>query len=84
MPRQSDDPHVVAEVLAAELRADAELAADVQQAALPLQVAVGAAQGVAAGGQRVQVAVRGGPARWGWAGGQRRGAGEDTVKGGAG
>lgn len=55
MAGQSDDTHIVAEVLAAELSADARLARQLQDLVLPLQVAESASVFVAAGGQRVQV-----------------------------
>ena len=57
---QADDPHVVAEVLAAELGADAELLGQREDlAALELEVAERRAQLVAAGRQAVEVAGRG-------------------------
>ena len=40
MPGQTDDPHVVAEILATELGADAELAGHFENASFPLDVAV--------------------------------------------
>ena len=54
--RQPDHAHVVAEVLAAELRADAVLARDLQHLLLQLQVAERAAARVASRRQRVEVA----------------------------
>lgn len=59
MTRHADHTHVVAEVLAAELRADAHLARHLQNGLLHLQVAEGAAELVAARVQIVQV-LRGG------------------------
>ena len=58
MARSADHPHVVHEVLAAELGADAALAADFQHLLLPFQVAEAAAALVARGGQLVEVAGR--------------------------
>ena len=40
MPRQTDHPHVVAEILTAELRADAEIAGERQDFLLEIAVAV--------------------------------------------
>ena len=57
--RHADHAHVVAEVLAAELRADAHLARHLQDRLLHLQVAEGAAELVAARVQVVEV-LRGG------------------------
>ena len=59
MPRGADHAHVVHEVLAAELRADAALLADLQHLLLPLQVTEAAASLVARGGQLVEVSGRG-------------------------
>lgn len=55
MARHADHTHVVAEVLAAELRADAHLARHLQNRLLHLQVAEGAAELVAARVQVVEV-----------------------------
>jgi hypothetical protein len=56
---QADHPHVVGEVLAAELRADAGLPAELEHLGLQLDVAEGAAVLVAGGGQAVEVAGAG-------------------------
>src|SRR5581483_8550274 len=56
---QADDAHVVAEVLAAELRADAELAGELEDLLLELGVAKAASQLVASRGQRVEIARAG-------------------------
>ena len=56
MARQADHPHVVGEVLAAELGADADLVAELLDLLLELRVAEGAAERVARGGQVVEVA----------------------------
>jgi hypothetical protein len=53
--RQADDAHVEGEVFAAELRADADLAGDLQQFLFEFEVAEGLAVLVALGGQRVVV-----------------------------
>ena len=45
MPRQADDPHVVAEVLAAELGADAEALGEGEHVRLELEVAEAVAGG---------------------------------------
>ena len=58
MPRQPDDAHVVAEVLAAELRADPDLPGDLQDGLLELQVPEPVGK-VIRGRQRVQVARQG-------------------------
>ena len=58
MARSADHPHVVHEILAAELGADAALAADFQHLLLPFQVAEAASALVARGGQLVEVAGR--------------------------
>ena len=55
MARHADHTHVMAEVLAAELRADAHLARHLQNRLLHLQVAEGAAELVAARVQVVEV-----------------------------
>mmetsp|Transcript_25535 Transcript_25535/g.64791 ORF Transcript_25535/g.64791 Transcript_25535/m.64791 type:complete len:514 (-) Transcript_25535:434-1975(-) len=55
---QAHDAHVVAEVLAAKLCADAHLARDVQDLGLPVQVAERPPARVAAGGQPVKVPGR--------------------------
>ena len=52
---QTDDPHVVAEVLAAELGADAELAGHFENASFPFDVAVGVAGLAAFGRQRIEI-----------------------------
>ena len=52
--RQADHPHVVTEILAAELRADADIARQLQHLLFHLQVAERVARLAAAGGQRVQ------------------------------
>ena len=57
--RQPDHPHVVAEILAAELRADAERLRHLQDLLLHLEIAEGVAVGRAMGRQRVEIA-RGG------------------------
>ncbi len=57
--RQPDHPHVVAEILAAELRADAERLRHLQDFLLHLEIAEGVAVGRAMGRQRVEIA-RGG------------------------
>ena len=57
MPGQPDHPHVVAEVLAAELRADPDLAGDLQHLLLQVQVAEAVAGGGPGRRQRVQVAA---------------------------
>ena len=59
MADQAHHPHVVAEVLAPELRADAELTGELQDALLPAGVAEGPAAGGAVLGQVIQVARRG-------------------------
>ncbi len=59
MPGQPDHPDVVAEVLAAELRADAELPGHLQHLLLQVHVPDGVAERRALDGQRVQVAGRG-------------------------
>ena len=56
---QADDAHVVAEVLAAELRADARLLAERQHLGLELDIAERVAQRRALGRQRVEVAGAG-------------------------
>ncbi len=56
---QADHPHVVAEVLAAELGADAELAGELEHLGLQLDVAEGVAARAALAGERVEVAGRG-------------------------
>ena len=58
MPRQPDHPHVVAEVLPAELGADAELAGELQHLLLQVAVAEGVAQFRTRARQRVEVARR--------------------------
>ena len=58
MPGQPDDAYVVAEVLAAELRADAEVAGQLQHLGLQLQVAEAVAGRRARGGERVEVLAR--------------------------
>ena len=55
VPRQPHDPHVVGEVLAPELGADADVAADVEQPPLHLEVAERPAVLVARRGQVVEV-----------------------------
>jgi hypothetical protein len=45
VPGQADHPHVVAEVLAAELRADSDLAGDLQYQLLQIRVAEAVAGG---------------------------------------
>ena len=57
--RQADDAHVVAEILAAELRADAEAAGQLEHLLLEIAVAVGLAVAVARGRQRVEIAAAG-------------------------
>ena len=56
--REPDHAHVVAEVLAAELRADAELLRELQHLLLELDVAEAAAELVAGARERVEVARR--------------------------
>src|SRR5690606_28109956 len=58
VPRQPDDPHVVAEVLAAELGADAELLRQLEHLQLQLQVAEPVAQRRPLGRHGVQVVRR--------------------------
>ncbi len=58
MTRSADDTHVVHEVLAAELGADARLLADLQHLLLPFEVAETAAALVARRGQLVEVTGR--------------------------
>jgi hypothetical protein len=57
--RQPDHAHVVAEILAAELRADAERLRHLQHLLLHLEIAEGVAVGRALGRQRVEIARRG-------------------------
>ena len=57
--RHADDAHVVAEVLAAELGADAELLAQLQHLGLELDVAIGVAERRTLLGERVVVAGAG-------------------------
>ena len=57
--RQSDDLDVEGEVLAPELGADAGLAGHLQRPLLELAVAKGLTEGVALGGQAIEVAGRG-------------------------
>ena len=57
--RQADHAHVVTEILAAELRADAERLRHLQDFLLHLQIAEGVAVGRAMGRQRVEIARRG-------------------------
>ena len=59
MPRQTDDAHVVAKILAAELGADAHIAGHLQHDLLPLEIAIGMAGLAALGRQGVEVAGRG-------------------------
>ena len=59
MPRQPDHPHVMAEILAAELRADAEPAGQLEHLLLEPAVAVGLAVAVALDRQRVEIAAAG-------------------------
>ena len=59
VPGQPDDPHVVAEVLAAELGTDAELLHLGEDLGLELEVTEAVAQRGALGRQRVEVAGRG-------------------------
>ena len=59
VPRQADHPHIVAEIFAAELRADAERLRHLQDFLLHLEIAEGVAVGRAMGRQRVEIA-RGG------------------------
>jgi hypothetical protein len=56
--RQADHPHVVAEVLAAELGADAHLPGHLVDGGLHLQVAEGVAGLGARRGQAVQIVAR--------------------------
>ena len=56
---QPDDPHVVAEVLAAELRPDAELAGEFEDPSFPFEIAEPVAGLAARGGERVEVLGRG-------------------------
>ena len=56
---EADDPDVVAEVLAAELGADAELLGELQHLGLHLEVAEAVPAGGALGGEGVEVAGRG-------------------------
>ena len=58
MAREADDTHVVAEVLAAELRADAELRGELEDLRLELVIAEATAELVAGGRQRVEVVRR--------------------------
>ena len=55
--RQPDHPHVVAEIFAAELRADAEAAGQLQHLRLEIAVAIGLAVFVAGGRQAVEIAA---------------------------
>lgn len=55
VPRQTNDPHVVTEVLPAKLRPNPNLAGDVQNLGLPFQVPESAAQVVPSGGECVKV-----------------------------
>ncbi len=57
--RQADDAHVVAEILAAELRADAHGAGELQHLGLEAAVAEGLAAAVALGRQVVEIARAG-------------------------
>ncbi len=57
MPRQADDAHVVAEIFAAELRADAHLARQRQHLLLEIAVAEGLARGIALARQRIEIAA---------------------------
>ena len=59
VPRQTDDPDVVREVLAAELRSEAELLRPLEELLLQLRIAERAAGLVARRRQRVVVAGRG-------------------------
>jgi hypothetical protein len=59
MTRQADHAHVVAEILAAELRADAERLRHLQNFLLHLQIAEGVAVGRAVRRQRIEIARRG-------------------------
>ncbi len=75
MARQPDDPHVVAEVFAAELGADAHLLSHLVDLRLHLQVAERLSVIVAARGQGVEVARAGQLDRF--QGQLRRGAADD-------
>ena len=55
MPRQPDDPHVVGEVLAPKLGTDPNIAADVEDLLLELEIAERPAMFVPTGRQRIQV-----------------------------
>ena len=57
--RQPDHPHVVAEIFAAELRADAELLGQLMDLRLELEIAERAASAEPLGRQRVEIAGRG-------------------------
>ena len=57
MPRQSDHPDIMAEIFAAELRADAEAAGQLQNFRLEIAVAIGLAVFVAGCRQGVQIAA---------------------------
>ncbi len=58
VPRQADHAHVVAEILSAELRADAERLRHLQDLLLHLEIAEGVAVGRALRRQRVEIARR--------------------------
>ena len=59
MAGQADHPHVVAEVLAAELGADAQFLTHLQDGGFELQIAIGVARFGALGRQAVEIARRG-------------------------
>ena len=59
MARQPDNPHIMAVIFAAELRADAEIARDLQDFGFPFRVTPGMAEAVAFGRQPVERADRG-------------------------
>ena len=59
MARQPDNPHIMAVIFAAELRADAEIARDLQDFGFPFRIAPGMAEAVAFGWQPVKGADRG-------------------------
>ena len=54
MARQADHPHIMAVIFAAKLRANAQIAGDLQDFGFPFKIAPGMAKAVAFGRQPVQ------------------------------
>ncbi len=57
--RQADDPHVVTEIFAAELRADAEATGQFEHLGLELAIAIGLAPAIAFSRQTVEITAAG-------------------------